>query len=122
MNLRDNMPNLFNFTFNWVIVSSGFPISFEKFIISCSKFVSSTRTVDKVKNQPEFDVSLQSPRFMIHLLIVFSTEKVLIENLKTYGLMDPAHFLENVLLDILKNVMPTVPFSVTTNAVRVMSL
>ena len=31
--------------------------------------------------------------------------------------MDPVNFRENELLDILKNVMPTVPFSVTTNAV-----
>ena len=31
--------------------------------------------------------------------------------------MDPVDFLENKLLDILKNVVPTMPFSVTTNAV-----
>ena len=31
--------------------------------------------------------------------------------------MDPVNFLENVLLEILKNVMLTVPFSVTTKAV-----
>ena len=31
--------------------------------------------------------------------------------------MDPVNFLENVLIDILKNVMPAVPFSVTTNVV-----
>ena len=39
------------------------------------------------------------------------------DNLKTYGLMHPVNFLENMLLDILKNVMPTVPFFVTTNAI-----
>ena len=38
------------------------------------------------------------------------------DNLKTYGLMDPVNFLENVLLDIFKNVMPTGPISVTANA------
>ena len=31
--------------------------------------------------------------------------------------MDLVNFLENMLLDILKNVVPTVPFLVTTNAV-----
>ena len=41
----------------------------------------------------------------------------MIANLKTYGLIDLVNFLEDALLDILKNAMPTVPFSVTTNAV-----
>ena len=31
--------------------------------------------------------------------------------------LDPVNFLENVLLDILKNVVPAVTFSVTTKAV-----
>ena len=48
--------------------------------------------------------------------MVFAFEKFLIDNLKTYGFTDPINFLENVILDILKNVMPTVLFSVTTNA------
>ena len=30
--------------------------------------------------------------------------------------MDPVNFLEKVLFDILRNVMPTVPFPVTKNA------
>ena len=30
--------------------------------------------------------------------------------------MDPVNFLEDELLDILKNVVPIVPFSVTKNA------
>ena len=47
--------------------------------------------------------------------MVFAFEKFLIDNLKIYGLTDPINFLENVILDILKNVMPTVLFSVTTN-------
>ena len=64
-----------------------------------------------MKNQPKFDVSLQPP------LIVFPFEKFFTNNLKTYGLMDPVNFLENVLLDVLKTVMPTVPFSVTENVV-----
>ena len=70
-----------------------------------------------MKYQPKFDVSLQPRRFTIHSLIVFSFEKFLTNNLKTYGLMDPVNVLENVLLDTIKNVMATVPFSVTTNAV-----
>ena len=41
-------------------------------------------------------------------------DKFLTDNFKTYELMDPVNFLENVLIDILKNVMP---FSVTTNVV-----
>ena len=49
--------------------------------------------------------------------MVFPFEIFLTDNLKTYGPMDPVNFLENVILDILKNVMPTVPFSVTANAV-----
>ena len=49
--------------------------------------------------------------------MVFRFEKFLTDNLKTNGLMDPVNFLENVLLDVLKNVMPTVLFSVTTNVV-----
>ena len=49
--------------------------------------------------------------------VVFSFEKFSTVNLKTYGHMDPLNFLENVLLEILKNVMLTVPFSVTTKAV-----
>ena len=36
--------------------------------------------------------------------MVFPFEKFLTDNLKTYGLMDP--ILENVLIDILKNVVP----------------
>ena len=49
--------------------------------------------------------------------MVFPLQKFLTDNLKTYGLMDPVNFLENVLLDILKIVVPTVPFPVTTNVV-----
>ena len=49
--------------------------------------------------------------------MVFPFAKFLTDNLKPYGLMDPVNFLENVLIDILKNVAPAVPFSVTTNAV-----
>ena len=41
---------------------------------------------------------------------------LLTDNLKTYGFTDPVNFLENVLLDILKNVVPTVTCPVTTNA------
>ena len=80
---------------------SGFPILFDKFIISCSKSVSSTHTVDKMKNQPKLDVSLQPPRFTIHSLMVFPFEELLTDNLNIYGLMDPVNFLENVLLDTL---------------------
>ena len=94
---------------------SGLPISFDKLIIICSKSVSSTHSVDQMKKQPKFDVSLEPPRFTIHLLIAIPFEKFLTDNLKTYGLMDPANFLENVLIDVLKNVVPAVPFSVTTN-------
>ena len=46
--------------------------------------------------------------------MVFPFEKFLTDNLKTYGLMDPVNFLENVFIDILKNFVPAVPFSVTT--------
>ena len=49
--------------------------------------------------------------------MVFPFEKLLTDNLKSYELTDPANFLENVLIDILKNIVPTMPFSVTTNAV-----
>ena len=49
--------------------------------------------------------------------MVFPFEKFLTNNLKTYGLMEPVNFLENVLIDIFKNVVPAVPFSVTTNVV-----
>ena len=96
---------------------SGLPLSFDKLIISYLKSVSSTHSVDQMKNQPKFDVSLQPPRFTIHSLIVFPFEKFFTDNLKTYGLIDPVNFLENVLLDVLKTVMPTVPFSVTENVV-----
>ena len=41
---------------------------------------------------------------------------LLADNLKTYAFTGPVNFLENVLLDILKNVVPTVTFPVTTNA------
>ena len=68
-----------------------------------------------MKKQPKFDVSLESTGFTIHSLMVFPFENFLTDNLKTYGLMDPANFLENVFIGILKNVMPAVPFSVTTN-------
>ena len=70
-----------------------------------------------MKKQPKFDVSLESTGFTIHLLMVFPFDKFLTDNLKTYELMDSANFLENVLIDILKNVVPAVPFSVTTNVV-----
>ena len=53
-----------------------------------------------MKSQPQFDVSLQPPRFTIHSLMVFPFENVLTDNLKTYGMMDPVNFPENVLLDI----------------------
>ena len=95
----------------------GFPISFDKLIISCSKSVSSTHSVDQMKKQHKFDVLLESLGFTIHSLMVFPFAKFLTDNLKPYGLMDPVNFLENVLIDILKNVVPAVPFSVTTNAV-----
>ena len=49
--------------------------------------------------------------------MVFPFEKCLTDNSKPYGLMDPVNFLEDVLLDILKNVMLTVPFSATTDVV-----
>ena len=65
-----------------------------------------------MKKQPKFDVSLESTGFTIHSLMVFPFET---DNLKTYGLMDPVSFIENVFIDILKNVVPAVPFSVTTN-------
>ena len=48
---------------------------------------------------------------------MFPFETFLTDNLKTYELMDPVNFLENLLPDILKNVMLTVPFSVAINAV-----
>ena len=107
MNLIDNMPNWFNFDL----------ISFDKLFISSSKSVFSTHSIGQIKNQPKFDHSLQPPPYTVHSLIVFPFEKFLTDNLKTYGLMDPVNFLENKLLDILKNVVPTLPFSVTTNAV-----
>ena len=49
--------------------------------------------------------------------MVFPFAKFLTDNLKPYGPTDPVNFLENVLIDILKNVVPAVPFSVTRNAV-----
>ena len=58
-----------------------------------------SQSVDQIKNQPKFDVSFQPPRFTIHSLTVIPFEKFLTDNLKTYGLMDHVHFLENVLLD-----------------------
>ena len=96
---------------------SGLPISFDKLFKSSSKSVFSTHTIGQIKNQPKFDHSLQPPPYIVHSLIVFPFEKLLTDTLKTYGLMDPVNFLENKLLDILKNVVPTMPFSVTTNAV-----
>ena len=95
----------------------GFPISLGKLIISSSKSVSSTRNVDLRKNQSKFDISLKPPHFTIHSLMVFPFEKFLTDNLKIYELMDPVNFLQNVLLDIFKKVIPTVPFSVTTKSV-----
>ena len=70
-----------------------------------------------MKKQLKFDVSLESTGFTIHSLMVFPFDKFLTDNLKTYELMDPVNFLENVLIDILKNVVPSVPFSVKTNVV-----
>ena len=96
---------------------SRFPVSFDKPIISCSKSVSFTHSEDQMKKQPKFDVSLESPGFTIHSLMVFPSEKFLTDNLKTYGLTDPVNILENVLIDISRNVVPAVPFSVTTNSV-----
>ena len=70
-----------------------------------------------MKKQHKFDVLLESLGFTIHSVMVFPFEKFLTDNLKPYGLIDPANFLENVLIDILKNVVLAVLFSVTTNAV-----
>ena len=70
-----------------------------------------------MKKQPKFDVSLESPSFTIHSVMVFPFEKFLTDNLNTYEFMDPVNFLENVLIDILKDLVPAVPFSVTVNAV-----
>ena len=70
-----------------------------------------------MKKQSKFDISLESTGFAIHTLMVFPFDKFLTDNLKTYGLMDPVIFLENVLIDILKNVVSAVSFSVTTNVV-----
>ena len=55
-----------------------------------------------MKKQPKFDILFESTGFTIHTLMVFPFEKFLTDNLKTYGLMDPVNFLENVLIDILK--------------------
>ena len=60
-----------------------------------------------------FQISFEK-RFIRYSKSLSSTLTV---DLKNYGLMDPINFLENVLLDILKNVMLTVPFFVATNAV-----
>ena len=49
--------------------------------------------------------------------MVFPFEKLLTDNLKTYGFMDSVNFLENVLINIFKNVVPAIPFPVTTNVV-----
>ena len=42
--------------------------------------------------------------------MVFPFEKFLTDNLKTYGLMDPVNFLENVFIDILKISCQQCPF------------
>ena len=60
-----------------------------------------------------FQISFEK-RFIRYSKSLSSTLTV---DLKNYGLMDPINFLENVLLDILKNVMLIVPFFVATNAV-----
>ena len=70
-----------------------------------------------MKKQHKFDVLLESLSFTIHSIMVFPFAKFLTDNLKHYGLMEPVNFLENVLIDILKSVVPAVPFSVTTNTV-----
>ena len=48
--------------------------------------------------------------------MVFPFEKCLTDNLNNYGITDNVTFHENVLLDIVKKLVPTVPFSTTTNA------
>ena len=63
-----------------------------------------------MKKQPKFNVSLESTGFTIHSLMVFPFDKFLTDNLKPYGLINPVNFLENVLIDILKNVVPAVPY------------
>ena len=40
--------------------------------------------------------------------MAFPFETFFTDNLKIYELMDPVNFLENVLLDILKNVVATI--------------
>ena len=67
-----------------------------------------------MKNQPKFVV--QPPCFKIHSLMVFPFEKCLTDNLNNYGITDNVTFHENVLLDIVKKLVPTVSFSTTTNA------
>ena len=80
------MPNCFNFDPYCVIVSTGFPISFNKLIISCPKPVFTTHSVDQMKKQPKFYVLLQTPSFKTYSLMVFPFEKFLTVNLKTSGL------------------------------------
>ena len=58
-----------------------------------------------MKNHPKRDISFQLPHFTIFSLMVFPFEKFLNDNLRSYGLIDAVHFLENVLLDIFKNVV-----------------
>ena len=70
-----------------------------------------------MKKQHKFDVLLESLGFTMHSLMVFPFAKFLTDNLKPYGLTDPVNCLENVLIDIFKNVVPAVPSSVTTNVV-----
>ena len=69
------------------LYQNGFPVSFDKLVISCPKSASCTHSVDQMKKQPKFDVSLKLPRFTIYSLMVFPFENFLTDKLKTYGLM-----------------------------------
>ena len=83
-NLSDNIPYWFNGVITPLTVQlfqSGFPVSFEKRIISCPicLFYTFCRPNEK---DPKFNVSLQPTRFTIFSLTIFLFEKFLTD--KTY--------------------------------------
>ena len=116
MKLSDNMQNWFNFDPCYVIVSKWVPNlilqAYYKLLKTCFLYTF-CRPYEKSVQISCFT----STSTFYNTLTAFPFEKFLTDNFRTYGLRDRDNLLENVILDILKKVMPKVPVFVTTNAV-----
>ena len=74
-------------TLNCVIITKWVSSLTLQAYLSFRKSVYSTHSVDQMKKQPKFDISLELSDFTIYSLTAFPFDKFLTDNVKTYGLI-----------------------------------